>query len=559
MPIASLLLAVFLPVPSPAAAPAPAAVERQRLETLLAQFAPVDIKADVSALSPGDRQALAKLIQAAQVIDSLFLRQEWEGSGSMLLSLAKDQSPLGRARLSFFTMMKGPWDRQNGNVPVIAGAPAKPAQAAFYPADATKAEVQAWFQSLPPAEKGKAEGFFTTVRRDPAGKLMAVPYSVEYQDELQLAARLLREAAALTTSASLKSYLEKRAAAFLSNDYYDSDVAWMELDSPIEPTIGPYENYEDDWFNDKAAFEAFVCLRDAAETAKLQSFSTQLQWLEDHLPIEPAHRNPKLGALAPIRVVNEVFDSGDASHGVQTAAYNLPNDERVTREKGSKRTMLKNIQQAKFQVILLPLAKLALGPEDRKNVDFDAFFTHILMHELMHGLGPHDIVVDGKATTARQALQETFSSLEEAKADISGLWALQQLIDKGVLDKKLERSIYVTFLASGFRTLRFGATEAHGKGMALQLNYLAERGGVVARKDGTFSIDPAKIKPAVEALTREIMEIQARGDRAAAQALLAKYGALTPQESAVLEKAKSLPIDIAPRFVTAEQLLGERP
>ena len=217
----------------------------------------------------------------------------------------------------------------------------------------------------------------------------------------------------------------------------------MELDASIEPTIGPYEVYEDEWFAAKAAFEAFITLRDDAETAKLTKFSAQLQGLENRLPIDPALRNPKLGALSPIRVVNVVFSAGDGNRGVQTAAFNLPNDERVVQEKGTKRTMLKNTQEAKFRLVLQPIAKQALSPADQGRVQFDAFFTHILMHELMHGLGPNSVTVNGQTTTVRAQLKETYSTLEEAKADISGLWALQTLVDDGVIDKSLGDTMYV--------------------------------------------------------------------------------------------------------------------
>ena len=541
------------------AAPAADRAELSRLKALEAQFAPVNIEADLSKLPDNERAALADLVRAARTLDALYLRQEWAGNEVMLLNLLDDSSALGRSRLRLFLSQKGPWDRQDGNKPFIPGAPPKPAQANFYPEDSTKAELESWMAGLPEGEKAQAKGFFTVIRRSPEGKLLSVPYSTEYQNELAGAAALLRRAAAETKQPALKAYLEKRAAAFASNDYYDSDAAWMELDSSIEPTIGPYETYEDDWFSAKAAFEAFIGLRDDAETAKLEKFASELQWLEDQLPIEPRLRNPKLGALAPIRVVNQVYASGDAAHGVTTAAFNLPNDERVTREKGSKRTMLRNIQEAKFKTVLLPLARLALSPAGRSRVSFDAFFTHILMHELMHGLGPHDIAgKDGKPTTVRQALQEASSAFEEAKADISGLWALQRLVDKGVLDRELEKTMYATFLASAFRTLRFGAAEAHGKGMAMQFNYLMDRGAFVAGKDGTFAVDASKVKSAVESLTREIMEIQARGDYAAAKAMLEKYGGIRPEVLRALEKAKDLPVDIAVRHATAEALLGGR-
>lgn len=547
-----LALALLLPgLPVSALSPAD---EVARLRSVQARFAPVDLSADLSALPDGDKQALEKLVRASEIMDALFLRQCWAGNETMLLSLLSDESELGRARLEYFLTQKGPWDRQDEERPFIPGAPAKPAGASFYPEGSIKEEVEKWLAGLSGAEKDAATGFFTTIRRVD-GAFKAVPYSVEYQSELALAARLLSEAAALTRQPTLKAYLEKRAAAFASNDYYDSDVAWMELDASIEPTIGPYETYEDGWFGYKAAFEAFVGLRDDAETAKLAKFGAELQGLEDALPIDPKYRNPKLGALAPIRVINEVYASGDAARGVRTAAFNLPNDERVTREKGSKRTMIKNVQEAKFNIVLVPLAKLALAASEQDKLDFGAFFTHILMHELMHGLGPHAVHGE-KDLPVRKALKDVGGAFEEAKADISGLWALQRLVDKGVLDKSLERTMYATFLASAFRTLRFGISESHGKGMALQLNYLLDKGAFAVSPEGLFSVVPGKVKPAVEALSKELMEIQAKGDYAAAKAMLDRLAVVRPEAQRVIDRAEGLPVDILPRHRTAERLLG---
>ena len=277
----------------------------------------------------------------------------------------------------------------------MLGAPPKPEGADFYPLDATKAEIEAWIKSLPAAEQERAKGFFTVVSRQADRKFILVPYNIEYEGELTRAANLLREAAAAATEPTLKKFLTTRADAFLSNDYYPSDVAWMELNGAIEPTIGPYEVYEDEWFNYKAGFESFITVQDEAESAKLKKFAGQLQDIENHLPIDPKYRNPKIGALSPMVVVDEIFCAGDANHGVQTAAFNLPNDERVTREKGSKRVMLKNVQDAKFAKTLVPIAKVVLSPDDQKELSFDAFFTHIVVHELMHGLGPHDVTVNG--------------------------------------------------------------------------------------------------------------------------------------------------------------------
>jgi hypothetical protein len=322
----------------------------------------------------------------------------------------------------------------------------------------------------------------------------------------------------------------------------------MELDASIEPTIGPYEVYEDEWFNYKAAFEAFITLRDDAETKKLASFSSRLQELEDALPIEAKLRNPKLGALAPIRVVNVVFTAGDANRGVQTAAFNLPNDERVVKEKGSKRVMLKNVQEAKFKMVLTPIAKVALPPADQKYVAFDAFFTHILMHELMHGLGPHNITTAGRATTVRQELKETYSAIEEAKADISGLWALKQLADRNHIEPRIAETMYTTFLASAFRSIRFGVNEAHGRGIAIQLNYLLDAGAFTVQPDGAFRVDHAKMPDAVTALTREIMTLQAEGNYAKAKDLIERLGVVRPPVQRVLDRLTTVPVDIEPRF-----------
>jgi hypothetical protein len=537
-----------------AASATPVPLDATQLETMAARFAPVDIGADLRALPPNERQALARLIEAARIVDGLFLRQSWAGNESLLMELLGDVSPRGRARLHYFLINKGPWSRLDLDAPFIPGLPAKPGGANFYPAGATRDEVEAWHRTLTEAARAQATGFFTTVRRGPDGTFMTVPYSLEYQGELALMSALLKEAAQLTVQPTLKTFLSKRAEALLSNDYRASDVAWLELDASIEPTIGPYEVYEDEWFNAKAAFEAFITVRDEAETAKLKRFAGELQWLEDHLPIDPALRNPKLGALAPIRVVDVIFSAGDGNRGVQTAAYNLPNDERTVAEKGSKRVMLRNTQEAKFRKVLVPVSQVALAPADHASLSFEAFFTHILMHELMHGLGPHNITVGGRATTVRQELKDAYSSLEEAKADISGLWALQQLIDKGVIDKSIEKGLYTTFLASAFRSIRFGLSEAHGKGIALQLNYLLDHGSFKVAADGTFGVDPARIKEGVTALTREIMTLQARGDSALARDMLARLAVVRPPVQQVLDRLRAVPVDVEPRFVTAEEL-----
>ena len=522
---------------------------------LAERFAPTEIRADLSKLSAADRKVLAKLVEASKIMDAIFLRQVWAGNEAMLIDLARDQSAEGRARLHYFLINKGPWDRLDHNKPFVPGAPAKPEAANFYPEGAAKADIERWMKSLPDAERAKAVGFFTVIRRN-GNSYAAVPYSDVYREELAHAAALLREAASLSAEPTLKNFLTKRAAAFLSNDYYDSDVAWMELKGAIEPTIGPYEVYEDEFFNYKAAFESFITVQDQEESAKLQKFAGQLQDIENNLPIDPKYRNPKLGGLAPIVVVNEVFAAGDANRGVQTAAFNLPNDERVVQEKGAKRVMLKNVQDAKFAKTLVPISKIVLTAADQNDVAFDAFFMQIVVHELMHGLGPNQITVNGRKTTVRQEIKEAYSYLEEAKADISSLFAIQHMIDKGVLPKSLEKPLYTTYLASAFRSIRFGVAEAHGRGVAVQFNHLLDAGGFVAHNDGTFGVDLAKVKAGVASLTHDIMTIQARGDYAKAIALRDRLGVVRPPVQRALDKMAAIPVDIEPMFTTAAELLN---
>jgi hypothetical protein len=528
-----------------------------QLDKMIARFKPTELRADVSKLSPGDRQALAKLIEASRVLDDIFLNQLWSGNQPLYAKLRRDPTPLGKARLHYFWINKGPWSSLDDGIAFLPDVPEKKLPGAnFYLEDMTRLEFEAWVKTLPEAERQKAEGFFTVIRRDRIGHLKTVPYSQEYKSDLAKSARLLEEAAGLTENATLKKFLLARGAAFYSNDYYESDLAWMDLDAPIDITIGPYETYNDEIFGYKAAFEAYVNLRDDAETAKLKFFGDHLQEVENNLPIDPKYRNPKLGSQAPIRVVNEVFSAGDGEHGVQTAAYNLPNDERVVTQKGSKRVMLKNVQEAKFHSTLEPIAKRMLTAGSQKDLSFESFFTHILAHELSHGIGPHQITVAGRNTSPRQEMKELYSAIEEAKADVTGLFMLQHLYDRKLIEggASAERKLYTTYLASTFRSLRFGLKEAHGKGMALQVNYLTDKGGFIARPDGTFEVDFAKIKGAVRDLDHDLLTLEATGDYTGAKRMLDELGVIRPDMQKALDSLTAIPVDIEPIFVTANQL-----
>jgi hypothetical protein len=536
------------------------------LEKMANRFASTPLRVDTSNLSSGDRQALVKLVQAARILDQIYMKQLWSGNLDLYARLRKDTTPLGRARLHYFWLNKGPWSDIDEFKAFVPGVPPRKLSGAnFYPADMSKEDFERWVATLPANEQERAKGFFAVLRWQDkkAGVLTIVPYNDEYKDELSRASVLLREAADLTENASLKRFLSTRADAFLSNDYYESDWAWMDLDAPLDITIGPYETYTDEMFGYKAAFEAYVSLRDDEETAKLSAFTQHLQEIEDNLPIDPKYRNPTLGAAAPIRVVDEIISAGDGAHGVRTAAYNLPNDERVVQQKGSKRVMLKNVQEAKFHSVLLPIAMRTLTKSAMIDVSFSSFFTHILAHELMHGLGPHQIVVDGRDTTPRAELKELYSAIEEAKADVTGLFALQYMMDHASemklgnalpSDEAAQRQLYTTFLASAFRSLRFGLNDAHGKGMAVQFNYLLDRGAFVEHGDGTFGVDMAKIKGAVQDLDHDLLTLEAEGNYAGAKEILDNLGVLRPVLKRAFGRLTSIPTDIEPVFITADIL-----
>jgi Peptidase family M49 len=530
--------------------------DAEELKRMAARFAPVQLRVDISKLSKDDMRELPKLIDAARVVDHLFLQQLWSGNLKLYADLQKDTSDLGKLRLQYFWLNKGPWSALDEHKAFLPQVPEKkPAGANFYPEDLTKTEFEAWVKTLPPAAQHEATGFFSVVRRD-KGKLKLIPYSQEYKADLDRLAGLLREAAAATSNTTLKRFLTTRASAFASNDYYESDVAWMDLDAPIDVTIGPYETYNDELFGYKAAFEAYITIRDDAETDKVKFFSSRLQEIENNLPIDAKYRNPKIGALAPIRVVNELISSGDAAHGVRTAAYNLPNDERVVREKGSKRVMLKNVQEAKFKSTLEPLAARVLEKSAVANLSFDSFFTHILAHELTHGIGPHTV----GQSSPRKELKELYSAIEEAKADICGLFMLQYMFDHKLLpvNADTERKLYTTFLASSFRTLRFGTNEAHGKGMALQFNYLSDKGAFTS-KDGRFAVYLPIAKTAVRELAHDLLTIEATGDYARAKKLLDEMAIVRPNLKAALDGLKDIPTDINPSPVTADTLAPPHP
>ncbi|MGN6182042.1 MAG: dipeptidyl-peptidase 3 family protein, partial [Thermoanaerobaculia bacterium] len=469
------------------------------------------------------------------------------------LAMQAQASPLDLAGYEYFIANKGRWDRLAQDEPFIepfGAAGHKPEGANFYPADLTKEELERYIAAHPD-QKDALQGLFTVVRRQ-GDKLVTIPYSVEYRQYLEPAAAQLREAAAITNNASLRDYLTKLADAFFKDNYRDSDMAWMDLNGPIEVVIGPYEVYEDALFNYKAAFESFVTVVDKPESDKLAAYAQHLPDMERNLPIPDEYKNPNRGTDSPIRVVQELYTAGDARRGVQTAAFNLPNDEVVREMKGSKKVLLKNVMDAKYRMSGNPIALRVLDPSQRHLMNFDAYFNFVLFHELSHGLGPGLITQpNGERTDIRFLLKETYSSIEECKADVLGIWNILYAQKNNLLTSFNEEQLYATTTGLFFRSLRFGVDEAHGRGTAVQWNWLRERGAIVPNADGTFRVDNAKFRDGIQSLATELLTLQATGDYARAQRLLTKYGVSTPEIESVNKRLTDIPVDITPVFPAA--------
>lgn len=583
------------------------------LEKQLTRYTPIHLDPELGQLSEAEKEALAYIIKASMVIDDIFYEQVWYSNPLVRdwLKEHSNSSKFDKLKWMYYSINKSSWSSLDENKAFLTTADSavrlladatrpvlgwkgleyriafpvlKPPGASFYPPDMDKMEFQLWKSTLSVSEQEAAIGFFSVIRRHcdtnvnnssfyslsgtadqielnhqlNSSDLFIVPYSQEYKFFLTKAAELLHKAAELTQSSSLKKLLKTKADAFSSNDYYESDIAWMELDSKLDVTIGPYETYEDSLFGYKATFEAFIGIRDDISTAKVKLFGDHLKDLEQNLPFDDIYKSKDVSA-APIRVIQLIYNAGDVK-GPQTVAFNLPNDERIINERGTSMVLLKNISEAKFQHILRPIADICIKEEQREFIDFESFFTHTICHECCHGIGPHTIILpSGKQSTVRLELEELHSALEEAKADIVGLWALRFLIKQELLPTSLLKSMYVSFLAGCFRSIRFGLEESHGKGQALQFNWLYEKGAFLLHSDGTFSVDFGKVEGAVESLSREILTIQAKGDKAAAKSLLLEYAKLTKPLDAALKKLESIqvPVDITPIFGVVEEVFGK--
>jgi hypothetical protein len=527
---------------------APADEVRRELE----KFTPVTLSADLKSLSTGDAEAVRLLVKAGRIMDELFLRQVDERNPAIRRELERSSDPADRPYLDFFNVMFGSWNRINGDKPFLNDKP-KPLGAAFYPEDMTADEFQAAVNARP-GQKEAFEGNFTVIRRRPDG-LAAVPYSEYYKEPLDRAAGLLRRAGRSTTDPGLARFLESRAAAFGSNDYFKSDMDWMDLAGDVECVIGPYEVYEDKLFGYKAAFEAFVCVVDSVESARWKAVEERLPELEKTLPMpSPAPDAAARGLASPIKVVDLAFSGGDTKAGVQTAAFNLPNDERVQAAKGSKKVILRNVMAAKFEKCWMPIARRVLDPACFERVAFDAYFTHTLMHEVAHALGPGILKKDGRETTVNRELKDLYPTIEECKADVLGLFTAHWLVDRGVFPETLRRTLDATNLGGMFRAIRFGIDEAHGGGVAIQLNYYLDAGAFRVDADGRFGLDGRRMESATRALAAELLAIEAAGDYAAAGRFVAKYRTLQPEVARALKTVADVPVDIRPVYAVESEI-----
>ncbi|ORY01694.1 hypothetical protein K493DRAFT_277737 [Basidiobolus meristosporus CBS 931.73] len=527
--------------------PVPASNSSLTIQERLSRFETVELTGNLSRFTTGDLQAVNKLIKVAHLLDRVYVRQVAPGNEELYNKLV-ECSAAQPDLLQLYKLFRGPWDLVDEEQPYIEGVKPRPDTANFYPVDMSKYEFEAWLETLSQKERQEAKGFYHVIRRGENQTLEAVPYSLEYQDLLEPAAKLLQESATLVSDASLSRFLNSRGSSLLSNEYLESELDWINVSdkSPLEITVGPYETYDDKMNSYKASFEIFIHARDFESTALLKVFEESLPMVEKDLPVGDRYKNKHLRST-PIVVVNELYNGGDATVPM-TAAYNLPNDEQAIKRGGSKLVIIKNVQESKFKSILVKIADTLLDPEQIRYVDFEAFFNHILLHEVSHSNGPHETVQEPRVPI-RSRLQEYHSTLEEAKADITGLFAAKLLFDQGSFKNTSMENFYVTYLASAFRSIRFGLNEAHGRGQAAQLNYLIDHGGFVYDpKSQRFRVDFAKIEEAVKSLVRDIMVIQGDGDKRNAENFLNTYGINRDYTQLALEKIAKIPIDIQPQF-----------
>lgn len=506
-------------------------------------YQPFALKTDLSSLSENQRKMLPLMIEAAKVMDELFWLQSY-GDKDSLLSRIQDPELKRFAQINY-----GPWDRLKGNMPFIKGVNAKPKGAQFYPADMTKEEFEK--ADLP----GK-NSEYTLIRRNEAGALISVPYNEAYRSHLEKAADLIRQAAALAEDEAFANYLNLRAKALLTNEYFESDLAWMDCtEGRLDLIIGPIEHYEDQLFSKKTAYEAYVVVRDLEWGERLAKYAPLMPELQASMPVPDAYKAEKPGTDAHLVAADVVYYAGDCNAGSKTIAVNLPNNETIQQEKGTRRTQIKNAMRAKFDIILEPIADVLIADEQRKHITFDAFFANTMFHEVAHGLGIKN-TINGKGLV-REALKEQHTALEEGKADILGLYMVTKLFEMGEYNTGELMDNYVTFMASIFRSVRFGASSSHGRANMLRFNYFLEKGAFSRNaQTGKYQIDFEKMTEAMNELTTLILKLQGDGDYEGVVKLMKEKGGISAQLQADLDRLteEGIPVDIV--FEQGSEVLG---
>lgn len=508
------------------------------IEKKLAQYTSVRLGARLDRLTENERKMVPLLIDAARAMDAIFWQQAY-GNRDSLLEQLDDPATRRYAEINY-----GPWDRLDNNSPFVEGVGPKPAGAGFYPHDMTKDELEAAAKRSPNHAKA-LKSLYTIVRRDSSGALVAVPYHQAFAAEVKTAVVKLRESAALADDEGLKRYLELRAKALETDDYQPSDYAWLAMkNNSIDVVIGPIETYEDELFGYKASNEAFVLLKDKDWSARLARYSAMLPSLQKALPVPDAYKRETPGTDSDLNAYDAIYYAGDANAGSKTIAINLPNDEQVQLKKGTRRLQLKNAMQAKFEKILLPIADELIAPDQRAGITFDAFFANVMFHEVAHGLGIKN-TINGKGTV-REALKDQAGALEEGKADILGLFMITKLHERGELKDQDLKDNYVTFLASIFRSIRFGASNAHGRANATQLSFFQDRGAFDRDSTGKYRVDFPKMQAAVDELAGQILRFQGNGDYAGVSAFMTERGRIPPtvQQDLSRLKSKGIPVDV---------------
>lgn len=502
--------------------------------SLLDKYTTVRLTADVSHLPESEREMIPLLIEAADIMDSLFWHQAY-GDPDSLWMLIEDESVRRFAEINY-----GPWDRLDDNAPFVEGVDAKPRGANYYPADMTEEEFEAAAAGAP-----ELRSEYTMVRRDEAGNLVAIPYHEYFADQVERAASLLEDAGALAGDEGLRNYLALRAEALRTDEYRESDMAWLDMkDNRVEIIIGPIEHYEDQLFGRKAAYEGFVLIKDLEWSERLSHYAALLPMLQRGLPVTDEYKTETPGTDSDLNAYDAIYYGGDANAGSKTIAINLPNDEQVQLEKGTRRLQLKNSMRAKFDEILVPIADILIDEEQRGHITFDAFFENVMFHEVAHGLGINNTIT-GQGTV-REALREHYSALEEGKADVLGLYMVTALQEAGELDVDVMDN-FTTFLAGIFRSVRFGAASAHGRANMLRFNYFQERGAFERDDDsGTYRVNEEAMREAMNALSEEILRLQGDGDYDAVDRFVDQYGGVPQQLQRDLDRLNEagIPVDI---------------